>query len=383
MMTRSKYTLIALVALLAGGATDVVAQRGSLFQARRAWLGFSYDPTTIRVDGGRRPALVVVEVMEDSPAEAAGLLVGDTIWAINDLRVTDAFMESLGSTLESGDAVRIHVRSRNRDRTLSMNAASRPPGVNLLERRQYADFGPDDVRERVRILLDSARVSLDTTMIMPRLRFEQLPGGGSVYMFGDSALRLRRFDLDSTWITGRGGNGVWLFTPDTLRFHGDSLFFRALPRIQLRDGRGVIRIDSLMRSRMDTISGALRAMPRGRIYGFGGGDSIWTFASGDRAFSGFSMFGARALGGAELTEINPDLGEYFGTEQGVLVVRVPSGTPAERAGLAAGDVITGVNGRTVESVLELSRAVAERERGSIRLEILRKKQRRTIELRDD
>ena len=380
-MTRSKYTLIALVALLAGSASDSAAQRAGFTQARRGWLGFSYDPTTIRVDGERRPALVVVEVLEDSPAEGAGLLVGDTIWAINDLRVTDAFMESLGSTLETGDAVRMRVRSRNRDHTLSMNAGSRPPGMNLLERQPYADFRPGDVRERVRILLDSVRVSMDTTMILPRFRYEQLPGGGTVYMFGDSTLRLRRFDLDSTMVGGRGG--VWIFS-DSMRAFPDSFFIGAVPRAGFRGGRGgILRADSTLRMRLDTLGATLRAMPRGRIYGLSG-DSLFTFQPGEqRTFSGISIFGMRAVGGAELTELNPELADYFGADDGVLVLRVPTGTPAERAGLAAGDVITGVNGRTIESVPDLNRAIAERGRGSVRLEILRKNQRRTIELRDD
>jgi S1-C subfamily serine protease len=93
------------------------------------------------------------------------------------------------------------------------------------------------------------------------------------------------------------------------------------------------------------------------------------------------MFGGRAIGGAELNELNPDLGEYFGTETGVLIVRVPNGTPAARAGLQAGDVILSINGRDIESMSDLRSAVGRSSREPIRIEILRKKNRQTIELR--
>jgi hypothetical protein len=350
-------------------------------QQHRGWLGFSYDPAVIRVDGERRPALVVIEVSQDSPAEGAGLLVGDTIYAINDLRVTDAFMQSLGSTLESGDAVRIRVRSRNRDRTLSMNADNRPAGLDQFERMPYPAFGPDEVRARVRVFLDSARIFMDTTHL-PRIHVERLPDGSTIYMYGDSTLRFRRFQFD-TLGSGSRQPGVWLFSPDTFRLRADSALLRSLPSYDVRGRGGMIRIDSLMRLRGDTLGNQLRAMPRGRIYGLSR-DSLFTFQPGDsRGTFGMSVFGTRAVGGAELTEINPDLGSYFGTDHGVLVVRVPRDTPAHRAGLEAGDVITAVNGRSIESVMQLNRAITERSNSAVRLEILRKNQRRTIELRDD
>ncbi len=49
----------------------------------------------------------------------------------------------------------------------------------------------------------------------------------------------------------------------------------------------------------------------------------------------------------ELVEINPELGEYFGSDHGVLVVRGPEGD--ETLGLASGDVILGIGGREVKN----------------------------------
>jgi membrane-associated protease RseP (regulator of RpoE activity) len=55
--------------------------------------------------------------------------------------------------------------------------------------------------------------------------------------------------------------------------------------------------------------------------------------------------GAR-LPGLELVSLNPDLGAYFGTEEGVLVVSVPEDS---KLGLKAGDVIKSIDGRAVRS----------------------------------
>ena len=59
--------------------------------------------------------------------------------------------------------------------------------------------------------------------------------------------------------------------------------------------------------------------------------------------------------GAEVTSVNAELGSYFDVDRGVLVSSVPSGTPAERAGLRAGDVIVGTSRGPVADFGELRR----------------------------
>jgi len=67
--------------------------------------------------------------------------------------------------------------------------------------------------------------------------------------------------------------------------------------------------------------------------------------------------------GVEIQDLTPQLGEYFGTTRGVLVTTVEPGTPAAKAGLKAGDVITSVNGRNVDEGRALVEAVQSSDEG--------------------
>jgi serine protease Do len=59
--------------------------------------------------------------------------------------------------------------------------------------------------------------------------------------------------------------------------------------------------------------------------------------------------------GITITDLSPQLAEYFGTKDGVLVSAVDANSAAAKAGVKAGDVITSVNGSSVESGSELRR----------------------------
>jgi serine protease Do len=61
--------------------------------------------------------------------------------------------------------------------------------------------------------------------------------------------------------------------------------------------------------------------------------------------------------GVEVQELTGQLGEFFGTKEGVLVTTVLDGTPAKTAGMKAGDVITKFNGRPVLNADELRRRI--------------------------
>lgn len=80
-------------------------------------------------------------------------------------------------------------------------------------------------------------------------------------------------------------------------------------------------------------------------------------------------FITRVLGGGylgvQLMPLTPELRAHFGVpaDRGVMVARVDEDSPAARAGLQVGDVITGIEGETVETPWDLTLAVRGKEGG--------------------
>jgi serine protease Do len=65
--------------------------------------------------------------------------------------------------------------------------------------------------------------------------------------------------------------------------------------------------------------------------------------------------------GIGIQPLTPQLGEYFGAKEGVLVTTVEPDSPAAKAGLKAGDVITAVGDTAVSTPSELTRAIRQAE----------------------
>ncbi len=83
-----------------------------------------------------------------------------------------------------------------------------------------------------------------------------------------------------------------------------------------------------------------------------------------------------ALSDLELAPLNADLGGYFGTTEGVLVVKVADQSPL---GLKAGDVILSVDGRKSSNPNSLMRILHSYENGeSLKFEVMRQKRRETV-----
>lgn len=93
---------------------------------------------------------------------------------------------------------------------------------------------------------------------------------------------------------------------------------------------------------------------------------------------GFAMFGAAATVGAEMIPLDETLGEPYGTDHGLLILKVGPRTPAARAGIQKGDVLISVDGRELRSVAALIRAVERAEKGQLRLELLRKREKKVV-----
>jgi S1-C subfamily serine protease len=90
------------------------------------------------------------------------------------------------------------------------------------------------------------------------------------------------------------------------------------------------------------------------------------------------------LFGGELSELetaplNPDLGQYFGTSEGVLVISAPKGSPL---GLRGGDVVLAVDGRKPSSPAQLLRILRSYDRDeSFKIDVLRNRKRETLTAR--
>ncbi len=96
---------------------------------------------------------------------------------------------------------------------------------------------------------------------------------------------------------------------------------------------------------------------------------------GDR----FEFLVGSPLGDLELAPLNSDLGQYFGTTEGVLVIRAPKdGT----LGLRGGDVVQAVDGRKPAGPSHLMRILRSYDRGeTFKLDILRNRKRETVTAR--
>jgi S1-C subfamily serine protease len=78
----------------------------------------------------------------------------------------------------------------------------------------------------------------------------------------------------------------------------------------------------------------------------------------------------------ELVNLNPELGEYFGTREGILVVKSPADSSLP---LRGGDVILSIGGRHPTSASHAMRILRSYEANeTVSIEILRKQKRTTV-----
>lgn len=88
--------------------------------------------------------------------------------------------------------------------------------------------------------------------------------------------------------------------------------------------------------------------------------------------------------GVSIQSMTPELADSFGLDKphGALVAAVVDGSPAEQAGIKVGDIITGFDGKTVDSMHELPRLVAATKAGdSVPVEVLRSGESKTLSLK--
>lgn len=83
----------------------------------------------------------------------------------------------------------------------------------------------------------------------------------------------------------------------------------------------------------------------------------------------------RGFIGVSLVDLTSDLRSYFGVadDTGVLVSEAVKGSPAEKAGIRAGDVIVSVDGKSVDSSREIGELVRAMKKGdTVKVDVRRK-----------
>lgn len=102
-------------------------------------------------------------------------------------------------------------------------------------------------------------------------------------------------------------------------------------------------------------SSLTRSLPRFEWDG-DGLSGMFAFPDGSRAFS-ITRGPRRGRLGLTGQALSGQLAEYFGVKSGVLVTDVLVDSPAARAGLKAGDVVTAIDGRAVDDVGDIVSAI--------------------------
>jgi membrane-associated protease RseP (regulator of RpoE activity) len=115
-------------------------------------------------------------------------------------------------------------------------------------------------------------------------------------------------------------------------------------------------------------------IPEGNVWkweGQGPGNDSFVYALGNN----------RRLG-VTTVQLTKQLANYFGIAdgKGVLVTSVSENSAAAKAGIKAGDVITTVDGDTIEGPGDLSRAINKNKDGDVSVVVIRDKKQRTIKL---
>jgi membrane-associated protease RseP (regulator of RpoE activity) len=109
----------------------------------------------------------------------------------------------------------------------------------------------------------------------------------------------------------------------------------------------------------------------------------WKWEMPDSGKDGFVYaFGNNRRIGVSTTSLTKQLADFFGVTDGhgVLVTAVEPDSPAAKAGLKAGDVITAVDGQKIEGAGDLARGINKQKDGEVTLTIVRDRSQRTLKV---
>jgi len=320
----------------------------------RGWIGVSYETTKTQEGLRIRAVSQVLDVREGSPAAGAGIRPGDILVEINGRSWEEQF-EKGAPPLRPGDAVRLVVEREGRRWEIRLVAGVRPP--EHLERGSLkVTVMPDSIVERLYLAMDSLRIrivedeGLRYHIADLQIAADSMMEGMMEGLTRERVVRLRRVGPGRT-VT------ISPFTAPAPPGPPDAL----TPRAPLPFGFWFVA---------DSLRDSLKIMTEQGI--------PFSWSAGERPAEIFEyrptvpyVLGENRAAGAEVVDLRPELAEYFGVDGGVLVVDVAPGTPAARAGIQPGDVLTHVDGAPLLSIADLRRGLI-RTVGNLPLTLIRK-----------
>lgn len=319
----------------------------------KGWIGISYESEKVQEGLRIRPVSRVVEVRSGSPAAGAGIRVGDVLVSINGRTWEEQYASKGAPAIRAGEPVRLVVDRGGRQQEIRL-VAGRWPEAEVAAQKLEVMVMPDSIVERLYLAMDSLRVRIVADEGL-RQRITELNVAADSMM--DELARERVVYLRRT-LPGQAVPARPLLVTEPGAPPGPPWPFAV--RVLADSTR-----DSLWVS-----------VDRGTSFRWSAGESAPQVLEFRPTVP--YVLGENRAAGAEVVELRPELAEYFHVHGGVLVVDVAPGTPAAKAGIQPGDVLTHVDGTLLRSIADLRRGLI-RATGETRLTLVR--QGRTVEVR--
>lgn len=359
-------------------------------------------------EDGCRHTLVVGGLVHGGPAHRAGLAPGDTLVAVDGTSLADGLGDGIFRKMSPGDTVSLLVGRSSGRVEVEVAPASRPDSLAIVRYHGGGGFPENRTRYLLAIpepaVLDSLRRAASReanfslrprVSVVPAERVREIPLGPESGVnpavrarerLAEMQARAREFqrrafretrelrrEMTGEMADEMGGSSMRerLGEEEWKRWVSEEL----QPRLQviydsvLAEARQ--RMDSLRSVYPDMGARVAEAMDslypevaRGGTLERARPPSPPRTSAADRpelppSPEELGMPGNR-IAGAELQPLNPGLAEFFGgTERGLVVLQVLSGTPAYRLGLRPGDVIVEAGGHRVSGLEGLRHALME------------------------
>ena len=237
-------------------------------------------------------------------------------------------------------------------------------GVQTAEvnRENYAKYGLRDVRG----------VAVEKVM-------EDSPAAAAGIKEGDVILRFNGEDITSTRKLSRLISEI---APDhqakvTISRNGSEQNLNATlgkrPAPKFGDGNFTWSVPEMKALELEKLKDMpmLKDFPRGDL------PKVWALPDGEGHGFAWRPGEGRHIG-IGVVPLGKQLAQHFGVQNGVMVENVRENSPAAKAGLKAGDIITEIDGKAVKGQFDLIRGVNEKKEGDITLTIVRNNSRQTI-----